>query len=227
MWSDLPELACPINATERINSIKFDDKEFQMITIKNISPFVGELFLETAFNVPNVRSCLSVKDSISQDELIKLVNSQYQFLLADRNTTKKLSDATELDRDEENYAMLMNDIKNGDETIKEVSLILLVTGNYEQRQETIRKLKRLVDPYHIKLDVPRLRQLEVWQSYDLGTKPLKDYSINLPTATLSVSFPLTKTYFNDTTGYLLGYDKHTDLPIYFDNYSLNNSRTSL
>ena len=226
IWSNLPELACPLNVTERINSIVFDDKEFQLVTIKNIPPFVDELFLEGIYNLPNVRSCIYIKDTIEQEELVKWINSQYQFLLADRNTTKKLSDATELDRQEENYQVLMQEIKNGDEKIKEVSLVLLITGNYEERQETLRQLKNKADTFHIKLDIPRLRQLETWQSYDITTKPLKDYSIYLPSLTLSAGFPFTKTYFNDSLGYLLGTDLHTDLPIFFDNYFLNNSRTS-
>lgn len=226
IWSNLSELACPLNVTERINSIVFDDKEFQLVTIKNIPPFVDELFLEGIYNLPNVRSCLYIKDAIEQEELVKWINSQYQFLLADRNTTKKLSDATELDRQEENYQVLMQEIKNGDEKIKEVSLVLLITGNYEERQETLRQLKNKADTFHIKLDIPRLRQLETWQSYDITTKPLKDYSIYLPSLTLSAGFPFTKTYFNDSLGYLLGTDLHTDLPIFFDNYFLNNSRTS-
>lgn len=226
IWSDIHELACPMNATEKVNSLIFDDKEFQLLTIKNIPPFVDELFLEGIYNVPNVRSCLSIKESISQDELVKWVNSQYQFLLADRNTTRKLSDVTELDRQEENFLRLMNDIKTGDEKIKEVSLILVVTGNYEERQDTIRVLKSLADVFHIKLDVPRLRQMETWQIYDISPKNLKDYSVYLPTLTLSAGFPFTKTYFNDPLGYLLGSDLHTDLPVFFDNYFLNNSRTS-
>lgn len=184
------------------------------------------MFLEGIYNLPNVRSCLTIKDTISQEELIRWVNSQYQFLLADRNTTKKLSDATELDRQEENFLMLMNNIKNGDERIKEVSLILLITGSLDERQETLRVLKLLADNHHIKLDIPRLRQLETWQSYDISTKPLKDYSVYLPSLTLSAGFPFTKTNFNDSLGYLLGSDLHTDLPVFFDNYFLNNLRTS-
>lgn len=226
VWSDLPELACPLNVTERISSLVFDDKEFQLATIKTIPPFIDELFLEGIYNLPNVRSCLTIKDTISQEELIRWVNSQYQFLLADRNTTKKLSDATELDRQEENFLMLMNNIKNGDERIKEVSLILLITGSLDERQETLRVLKLLADNHHIKLDIPRLRQLETWQSYDISTKPLKDYSVYLPSLTLSAGFPFTKTNFNDSLGYLLGSDLHTDLPVFFDNYFLNNLRTS-
>lgn len=226
VWSDLTDLSLPLSVSERPSSIKFDDNEFQIVTIKNIPPFIEELFFEKIFNVPNVRACLSVKDTITQEELIRWVNSQYQFLLSDRNTTKKLSDATELDRQEENFQVLMQEIKNGDEKIKEVSLILIVTGEKEVRDNTIRELKRLADPYQIKLDTPRLRQLEVWQSYDISSKPLKDYSVYLPTLTLAAGFPFTKTHFNDPQGYMLGYDLHTDLPLFFDNFVLNNTRTS-
>ena len=226
VWSDLAELSLPMNVTEHPSSIKFDENEFQLCTIKSVPPFVDELFFERVFNVPNVRACLSIKDTISQEELIRWVNNQYQFLLTDRNTTKKLSDATELDRQEENFQVLMQEIKNGDEKIKEVSLILAVTGDKKTREETIRELKKLVDPYQIKLDVPRLRQLETWQTYDINSKSLEDYSVYLPTLTMAAGFPFTETYFNDSQGYMLGVDTHTSLPIFYDPFTLNNSRTS-
>lgn len=226
VWSDLPEMVAPMNLIERPSSLKFDDMEFSLATIKTLPPFIDELFFESIFNVPNVRACISVKDTISQEELIRWVNSQYQFLLSDRNTTKKLSDATELDKQEENFQVLMQEIKNGDEKIKEVSLILVITGDKKERDEILRELKRLADAYQIKLDIPRLRQMELWQTYDLGTKSLDDYSVYLPTMTLSAGFPFTKTYFNDANGYMMGVDIHTSLPIFYDPFTLNNSRTS-
>ena len=226
VWSDLPELVAPLNISEKTNLIKYDDKNIQMVTIKTIPPFIDELFFEDIFNVPNVRACISIKDAISQDELIRWVNSQYQFLLSDRNTTRKLSDATELDTQKENFQRLMNDIKNGDEKIKEVSLVLVVYGSKDEREETIRNLRRLADAYQIKLDIPRLRQMELWQNYDLTSFSLKDYSIYLPTLTLSAGFPFTQTYFNDPNGYMLGVDLHTSLPMFYDPFVITNLRTS-
>ena len=222
IWSDLPSLVSPLSIQEKTNMLKMDDKDIQMVTIKNIPPFVDELFFEEIFNVPDVRACISIKDAISQDELVRWVNSQYQFLLSDRSTTKKLSDAIELDTQKENFQQLMVEIKNGDEKIKEVSLTLIITGT----KNTFRDLKRLVDRYQIKLDIPKLRQMECWQNYDLTTTSLDDYSIYLPTLTLSAGFPFTKTYFNDSSGYMLGVDLHTSLPIFFDPFVINNQRTS-
>ena len=226
MWSDLPELLSPLNISEKTSFIKIDDKEVNLVSIRNIPPFVDELFFEDIFNYPNVRACISIKDVISQEELIRWVNSQYQFLLSDRSTTKKLSDATELDTQKENFQVLMQEIKNGDEKIKEVSLILIVEGDRKSREDIIRELKRIADTYQIKLDIPRLRQSECWQTYDITTTSLKDYAFYLPTHTLSAGFPFTKTYFNDSNGYMFGIDIHTSLPIFFDPYVLNNSRTS-
>ena len=222
IWSDLPSLVSPLSIQEKTNMLKMDDKDIQMVTIKNIPPFVDELFFEEIFNVPDVRACISIKDAISQDELVRWVNSQYQFLLSDRSTTKKLSDAIELDTQKENFQQLMVEIKNGDEKIKEVSLTLIITGT----KNTFRDLKRLVDRYQIKLDIPKLRQMECWQNYDLTTTSLDDYSIYLSILTLSVGFPFTKTYFNDSSGYMLGVDLHTSLPIFFDPFVINNQRTS-
>ena len=226
MWSKIEELIVPLNLVERTNMLKIDDNEVQLLTIKNIAPFVDELFFEEIFNYPNVRSCLNIKDAIDQDELIRWINSQYQFLLSDRSTTKKLSDATELDIKKENYQLLMNDIKSGDEKIKEISLILLVTGDRKEREDTIRDLKKIAKKNHIKLDLPRLRQLETWQSFDVTTTSLKDYSNYFPTITLGAGFPFTKANFIDPTGYMLGVDIHTSLPVFFDPFILNNKRTS-
>lgn len=226
LWNDLPSLISPFNLIEKTNMLKFDDKEVQLFTIKTIPPFVNELLFEELFNIPGVRACLSVKDTIDQEELIRWVNSQYQFLLSDRNTTRKLSDATELDTQKENFQRLMNEIKNGDEKIKEVSLILVVTGDKPKREDTIRIIKRIAENYQLKIEVPRLRQMELWQNYDITPFIIKDYAVYLPTLTLSSSFPFTQTYFNDSTGYMLGVDIHTSLPIYFDPFTLNNFRTS-
>ena len=226
MWAELPELTVPLTLKEKNNMLKIDDKEVQMVTIKNISPFVDKLFFEKIYNYPNVRCCINIKDAIEQEELITWINSQYQFLLTDRNTTKKLSDATELDIQKENYQLLMNDIKSGDEKIKEVSVIMAVIGNKKERENTIRNLKKLAEKNQIKLEVPMLRQMEVWQSFDITPYSLKDYSIYLPTLTLSAGFPFTKSYFNDSTGYMLGVDIYTSLPIFFDPFILNNKRTS-
>ena len=226
MWSNIEELIVPLNLTEKTNMLKLDDNEVQLLTIKNISPFIDELFFEEIFNYPNVRSCLNIKDAIDQDELIRWINSQYQFLLSDRSTTKKLSDATELDIKKENYQLLMNDIKSGDEKIKEISLILLITGDRKEREDTIRDLKKIAKKNRIKLDVPRLRQLETWQSYDITTNSLKDYSNYFPTLTLGAGFSFTKSSFIDSSGYMLGVDIHTSLPVFFDPFVITNKRTS-
>lgn len=227
MWLDLPELISPLNLSEKSNLLKFDDKEVQLISIKKISPFIDEMFLENIFNMPNVKACLNVNDNINTDSLVNNLDRNYGSLLSDRSTSKKLSDVTEMDMEKENYQILMNDIKNGDEKIKEVSLILAIEGNKKERDEVLRTLKKMADDFKIKLDVPRLRQMEAWQSFDITGTNLKDYEMYLPTLTLSAGFPFTQTFFNDYKGYILGYDIHTDLPIFFDPFYLNRkSRTS-
>ena len=226
IWNNLPDLISPLNLKEKTNMLRIDGMETQIVTVKNIPPFVDELFFEEIFNIPGVRACLSIKDAISQDELIRWVNLQYQFLLSDRNTTRKLSDATELDTKKENFQQLMYEIKNGDEKIKEVTLTLIIMGDKNERETIYRDLKRFAERYQIKLDIPKLRQMECWQSYDLTTNSLKDYSVYLPTLTLTAGFHFTITYFNDSSGYMLGIDLHTSLPMFYDPFVINNQRTS-
>ena len=226
LWCDLVELISPLNVSEKSNYLKVGNEEIQLLSIKSVPPFLEELFFEQIFNMPNTRCCVHIKDTIDTENLIRVLDSSYQFLLSDRITTKKLSDATELDTQKENFQMLMDQIKNGDEKIKEVNFIIAISGDRKKREELIRELKRMGDYFKIKLDTTRLRQYECWQAYDISTNSISDYSVYLPTLTLSAGFPLTTTCFNDERGIMMGVDIHTALPVFFDMFHLDSNRTS-
>ena len=226
MWSDLIELISPFFVQENMGYIKLDEEEIQVVTIKKIPPFIDELFFEELFNVPDTRSCIHIKDTIPTDELVRRLDSNYEFLISERSTTRKLSDATQMDTERENFQALMTQIKNGDEKIKEVDFIIIINGNKKQREEKIRELKKIADIFHIKLDAPRMRQLEGWQSFDISKNGFEDYHNYLPSLTLAASFPLTITHFNDETGYMIGSDIHTALPTIFDIFHKDATRPS-
>lgn len=226
MWSDLVELITPFFIQENMGYIKADEDEIQIITIKKLPPFIDELFFEELFNVPDTRSCIHIKDTIPTDELVKRLDSNYEFLMTERNTTRKLSDATQMDAEKENFQALMTQIKNGDEKIKEVDFIIVINGNKKQREEKLKELRKIADIYQIKLDAPRMRQLEGWQAFDINKNGFEDYHSYLPSLTLAASFPLTITNFNDETGYMLGADIHTALPTIFDIFHKDATRPS-
>ena len=226
MWSNLVELITPFFIQENMGYIKADEEEIQVITIKKLPPFIDELFFEELFNVPETRSCIHIKDTIPTDELVKRLDSNYEFLMSERNTTRKLSDATQMDAEKENFQALMTQIKNGDEKIKEVDFIIVINGNKKQREEKHKELRKIADIYQIKLDAPRMRQLEGWQAFDINKNGFDDYHSYLPSLTLAASFPLTITNFNDETGYMLGADIHTALPTIFDIFHKDATRPS-
>lgn len=226
MWCDLLELVAPFFVEENASSIKLDDDEIQIITIKKLSPFLSELFFEELFNVPDTRCCIHIKDTISTDELIRRLDNNYKFLISERNSTRKLSYATAMDTERENFQALMAQIKNGDEKIKEVDFIIVIKGSKKEREEKVKELRKIADVFQIKLDIPRMRQLEGWQAFDLGKTSFEDYHNYLPSLTLAASFPLTITHFDDKTGYLIGTDIHTALPTIFDMFYKDNTRPS-
>lgn len=226
MWSDLTELISPFYIQENIDSLKLDEEEIQIVAIKELPPFIDELFFEELFNVSNTRCCIHIKDTISTDELIKRLDSNYEFLLSERNTTRKLSDATQMETERENFQLLMSQIKTGDEKIKEVDFIIVINGSKQERNEKLQELKKIADVFHIKLDIPRMRQMEAWQAFDISKNGFNDYHNYLPTLTLSASFPLTITHFNDETGYIIGSDIHTALPTIFDLFHKDATRPS-
>jgi len=226
LWCDLTELITPFYINENTNYIKMDDNEVQLVTIKNIPLFIDELYLEELFNIPDSRCCIHIKDTIGTDTIIRRLDSNYEMLSSERITTRKLSDATQMDTEKENFRELMNQIKNGDEKIKEVDFIVAITGTKKEREERVKEMKKIADVFQIKLEVPRMRQYEVWQGFDITSKILDDYKMYLPTLTLAASFPLTITHFNDETGYMLGTDIHTALPIIFDMFHKDPTRPS-
>lgn len=226
IWSDLVELITPFFIQENMGYITSDEDEIQVITIKRLPPFIDELFFEELFNVPDTRCCIHIKDTIPTDELVKRLDSNYEFLISERNTTRKLSDATQMDTERENFQALMTQIKNGDEKIKEVDFIIVINGNKKEREEKLKELKKIADVFQIKLDAPRMRQLEGWQAFDLTKNGYEDYHNYLPSLTLAASFPLTITNFNDETGYMLGADIHTALPTIFDLFHKDATRPS-
>ena len=61
-----------------------------------------ELFFEELFNVPDTRCCIHIKDTIPTEELVRRLDSNYEFLVSERSTTRKLSDATQMDTEREN-----------------------------------------------------------------------------------------------------------------------------
>ena len=227
MSYDLPELISPMYLEEKGNCLIVDDKEVQLITIKGLPNFLDEMYLNGLFNIPNVRVVLNINDSIDTEKYINKLDSNYKFLLSDRNTTSKLSDASAIDLEKQNNEILMNDLKNGDEKIRELSLIFAIEGDKKTRDAYFKLIKELASKYQLKVDIPRLRQMETWQSYDITGFLLKDYSFGLPTLTIASGFPFTKTFHNDYSGYIFGVDEQYELPIVFDPFYLNKkSRTS-
>lgn len=226
LWCDLTELISPLHIKETPSSLKLDDDEVQVVAVKNLPPFVDELFLEELFNTPNTRFCIHMKDSINTESVIRNIDSNYETLLSERLTTRKLSMATEMEADKANMQELMNQVKNGDEKIKEVNIIAVIRGTKEQREEKLKEMKKIAMVNKIKLEIPRLRQYESWQSFDISYQMLEDYDVYMPTLTLAAAFPFTISYFNDEKGYMLGVDSHTALPLFFDMFKQNDERIS-
>ena len=91
---DLPDLISPLYLEEKGNMILLDDKEIQLVTIKGLPKFLDDMYFNELFNIPNVKACLNINDTIDTEKYINILDSSYKFLLSDRNTTSKLSDAS-------------------------------------------------------------------------------------------------------------------------------------
>lgn len=226
IYYDFIDLVAPLKITEHISSLSFDDEEVQMLTIKNYPLFIESGFLDRIVNLSNVKASITINESIEQYKLLNVLNSSFKAVLADYNSSKNLSDVTEMQSLMNNYKMLIEQISSNDEKIKEVSVVLAISGDKKTRDEIVKEIKRNAELYQIKIDVPKLRQMEAWQSYDLTDKSFKDYAMYLPTITLASTFFFTENYHNDTTGWLIGEDSAYGLPIFFDPFYLSKSRTS-
>ena len=226
IYYDFMDLVTPLKINESISSLKFDDEEIQLLSIKNYPLFIEHGFLDRIINLSNVKASVTINESIEQYKLLNVLNSSFKAVLADYNSSKNLSDVTEMQSLMSNYKLLIEQISANDEKIKEVSIVLAISGDKKTREELVKTIKRNAELYQIKVDVPKLRQYEAWQSYDLTDKSFKDYAMYLPTITLASTFFFTENYHNDTTGYLIGEDSAYGLPIFFDPFYLSKDRTS-
>ena len=226
MYYDFIDLITPIKINEGISTLKFDDEEIQLLSIKNYPLFIEHGFLDRIINLPNIKASVTINDSIEQNKLLNVLNSSFKAVLADYNSSKNLSDVTEMQNLMSNYKLLIEQISSNDEKIKDVSIVLAISGDKKTREELVKEIKRNAELYQVKVEVPRMKQMEAWQSYDLTTKGLKDYTMYLPTLTLASTFFFTENYHNDSTGWLIGEDSAYGLPIFFDPFYLTKNRTS-
>lgn len=226
MYYDFIDLIAPMHLSEKPSFLKIDEKEVQMVTIKNYPLFIEHGFLDRIINLPNVNVSITINDTIEQSKLLTVLNSSFKAVLADFNSSKNLSDVTEMSSLMDNYKALIEQISANDEKIKEATIVFAIKGTKEERNEIIKSIKQNAELYQIKVDIPRLRQMEAWQSYELTDKGMKDYEMFLPTLTLASSFPFTENYHNDQTGWLIGEDSSYGLPTFFDPFTLTKDRTS-
>lgn len=225
-YYDLVDLTIPLKLSEQPSMLKVDNKDIQLVTIKNYPLFIENSFLDRIINIPRINVSITINDSIDNSKIVSILNSSFKSVLADYNSSKNLSDVTELKSLMDNYQLLIEQISANDEKIKDVTLVIAITGTKKEREEVLKEIKRNAEIYQMKVDIPRLRQMELWQSYDLTSKSSKDYPLLLPTTTLASGFPFSESYHNDPKGWLLGEDSSYGLPVYFDTFYLNNERTS-
>lgn len=227
VYYDLFDLVVPIKLTETPSLLKIDDKKVQLVAIKNYPPFIEKDFLNTIVNLPNVNVSFTIKDTVAKDQIIKTINSNYKSLLADYNSTKNVAEVNELKTTLENYRLLIEQLSNNDEKIKEVTIIFAISGTKKERDDIIKLIRENANPTGIKIDIPKLRQMELWQSYDITSLTVPDYSMYLPTHTLASGFAFTKSYHNDSSGFLIGEEARYGLPIFWDIfYNDKQKRTS-
>ena len=227
MYYDLFDLIVPMRLKETPSLIKADHTNIQLVAIKNYPPFIEKDFLNTMVNLPNVNVSFTIKETLEKEKIIKTLNSNYKSLLADYNSTKNVSDVNQLKLTLENYRLLIEQLSNNDEKIKETTIIFAISGTKTERESIIKQIRANATPKSIKVDVPKLRQMELWQSYDITNLTVPEYSMYLPTMTLASGFAFTKSYHNDTNGFLIGEDALYGLPVFFDIfYSDKRKRTS-
>lgn len=226
IYYDFIDLIAPLKMKHQIPTLKFDDEEIQMLSIKNYPLFIEHGFLDRIINLANVKASVTINDTIEQYKLLDVLNSSFKAVLADYNSSKNLSDVTEMKTLMDSYKLLIEQISSNDEKIKEVSIVLAISGDKKTREEIIKEIKRNAELYQIKVDVPKCRQMEAWQSYDLTDKSFKDYAMYLPTQTLASTFFFTENYHNDHEGWLVGEDSAYGLPIFYNPFELTRDRTS-
>ena len=147
IYYDFIDLITPIKINEGISTLKFDDEEVQLLSIKNYPLFIEHGFLDRIINLPNIKASVTINDSIEQGKLLNVLNSSFKAVLADYNSSKNLSDVTEMQNLMGNYKLLIEQISSNDEKIKDVSIVLAISGDKKTREELVKEIKRNAELY--------------------------------------------------------------------------------
>ena len=123
IYYDFMDLVTPLKINESISSLKFDDEEIQLLSIKNYPLFIEHGFLDRIINLANVKASVTINESIEQYKLLNVLNSSFKAVLADYNSSKNLSDVTEMQSLMSNYKLLIEQNSANEEKIKEVSIV--------------------------------------------------------------------------------------------------------
>ena len=166
MYYDFMDLLAPLRISEMPNYLKVDNQEIQIVSIKNYPLFIEGGFLDRIINLPQVKASVTIKDSIEQSKLLNVLNSSFKAVLADYNSSKNISDVNEMQNLMNNYKMLIEQISANDEKIKEVSVVLAISGTKKQREEILKEIKTNAELYQVKVDIPTIRQMSAWQALD-------------------------------------------------------------
>ena len=156
-----------------------------MVAIKSYPPFIEKNFLDTIVNLPNVHVSFTIKETMEKEKLINILNSSYKSLMADYNSSKNVADINTLKHTLENYRLLIEQLANNDEKIKEVTIILAIAGTKKEREETFKQIRTNANPFSIKVDIPKLRQMSakmlamVYQFYGIFSIKIKKNELAL------------------------------------------------
>lgn len=222
LYNDFLDTCIPRYVEEKPKYLKIDDYYVQMLSITRFSNTVYKNFMDNLYNTPNVKSCISIYENFDTSKFINIIDYNYKSLKFDLNNSKKLSDITTLDDQDRSMQMLMYDLKNGDEQLKNFTLTLAIYAKTkEELKETYEEIKSYCSTSSVKVDICHFRQLEAWQTMDISSKLFQDYTKPQPSLTIASSFSNTRSHFLDPKGYYLGYDYSTGYPIYWDPFTLN------
>ena len=213
--------------------LQFYSKKFKSDTMEacvhNVYDFpmnAGASWLAPLMNIPSTTCVINIKSVSTQqarglmDKAITEVRTQ---LLSKSTSSESISKQAQL----ESFLYILEEIERGNEVLKQTNILIMGYSKEPNELKVISKnIVSSVKQYSMKVDKLAFRQIEGY----IGVLPTPRDDImiqngrDMPSLSLAAGFPFVFQALEDTTGFLLGYNR-TNL-IFFDPRGRSSSRTN-
>lgn len=197
--------------------------KFKVFGITRLPKKIPNIWLSELVNIEEVRLSMKIDNPLDSTKVRNSLSNSLMELRMQLNNPMKEYQKMEIEDQMDRITYLLNQLNDGDETIRKVYISFIVP--IEKEKEFLSTAKK----NNIGITRFFFRQAEAYMNSDLykflNLKPLKDADLDLPSSIISSSYPFTSAIFFDKNGSYIG--TSFGYPVFFNPFVNIDTKSNL